>query len=973
MKYVLIILFCAIAFQRSNAQNVDSLIASTINQAEKLRKESHQYGDAIALLLKTLNHCKGREEVMEIQVAPLYHKLGVNYYFKGDMDKALEYNSIALDIRERHFGGNHIDVIRGYFNRASMLRKIQDFQKAKSDLEKAISGMELLIATNKSIDTFRLINMYTEMYKLNSYIQDNNTAISFLQLVYNYLSKDTLMNKEKIADLYLSKGVIYFDQKKYPLAKESYLRSKAIYATFEDEIPEIVTPIHNLAHCEQAMGEFQSAKKYYLLAIEKYTYFLMHQKSLEILQRLGNTYTDLINLSAKTKEWQEGKKYFELALKYTTEGWGTFFHPRVAELYRNRTKISLGQGLYEEALVYNQKALQALLPDMKTADPLVEINLLQYSIKNKNSLLETLNQKTEIFLAIYEEERSREDKYLKAAFRNFNTLDTLITQIRQSYEAQGSQFDLIEQTYPIYEKAITTALKLFDKSTDQKYLGAAYHFAAKNKAMVLLAGMQEEEAKAYSSIPEELKNKEKNLKRSIFQLESKIYQQAGGTPDGELRDSLFALKRNYQKLIDRFEREYPDYYGLKYRFDKTIGVEELQNKMPQGRCIIEYFVGDEAIFIFTVTRSSFNYERLAKPEGFDLKLRSLRLAMENPQKAENFFPDSYQVYQWLVEPSLEKMGDGSKIQQLIFIPDGPLLQLSFDVLITAPTETVPNYLLKKFPISYAYSNRLLFDNTQRENAPKTFAGFGLEYDDFTLEDLATFVNNPMSSLPLSRALGPLQFSDDEIKEISELLDGQIWINEAATREAFLENAPDYAILHLATHGVLNERYPMNSALIFTRQNDSTDYFLRAADLYGMELQADMAVLSACNTGNGIVERGEGVRSLARAFAAAGCPSLVASLWNASDASTKEILVSFYENLEKGQSKAEAMQQAKLAYLENSSPAYRAPYYWAHLNVIGESGELEVLSKSWWQVYWYLWAVGIGIAGALLISRRKAAA
>ncbi len=166
---------------------------------------------------------------------------------------------------------------------------------------------------------------------------------------------------------------------------------------------------------------------------------------------------------------------------------------------------------------------------------------------------------------------------------------------------------------------------------------------------------------------------------------------------------------------------------------------------------------------------------------------------------------------------------------------------------------------------------------------------------------------------------------------------------------------------------------MNSALIFTRQNDSTDYFLRAADLYGMELNAQMAVLSACNTGNGIIERGEGVRSLARAFAAAGCPSLVASLWNASDASTKDILVSFYKNLEKGMTKAEAMRQAKLSYLESAPPTYQAPYYWSHLSVIGESGELDVLNVPFWRKYWYVLAAGLVFAGALAIRQRRAVA
>ncbi len=284
------------------------------------------------------------------------------------------------------------------------------------------------------------------------------------------------------------------------------------------------------------------------------------------------------------------------------------------------------------------------------------------------------------------------------------------------------------------------------------------------------------------------------------------------------------------------------------------------------------------------------------------------------------------------------------------------------MLVQDNNTKVPNYLLKDYAISYAYSNRLLFDQSKKRKAKHTFAGFGLEYDDYTLADLETYVDNPLASLPLSRALGHLEFSDDEVKEIAGLLGGEEWINAAATREVFLENADQYAILHLATHGIVNENYPMNSALIFTRQNDSTEYFLRAADLYSMKLNADMAVLSACNTGAGMLERGEGVRSLARAFSSAGCPSLVATLWNASDKSTKDILVNFYKNLKKGMTKDEAMRQAKLTYLTSASPTYQSPYYWSHLNVIGESGTLEVLDVPIWRKYWYLGVLGLGLVG-----------
>lgn len=970
-----LLLSCVFFFlQFSYSQNIDSLVNITIENAEVLRTEDQNYDQAIKTLEELLEVIVALDTVVErIKLAPIYHKIGVNYYMKGDMDNSLKNNSRALEIRETKLGTNHIDVIRGYFNRGSVLRRMQDYGNAKNDIAKAIALMEKLIESKQSNDVPRLMRMYTEMYKINSFLKDNKTALVYWELVFNHYTLNESQNMSRIADLYNAKGIIYNDEKNYDLAIVSYLNSIHSYSRLknsESEI-EIGSVIHNLANSEQASDQFVSSKKHYLKAVDVFKKNQNSNNNLDIQQRLGNTYTDLTSLCSKTKEWAQGIEYFNQALKYTTSGWGTFHHPRVAEIYRNRTKISLGQNLFHEALKFNQKSLHALLPDFKTDDPFVGVNLKQHAVKNKNSFLETIAQKAEIFTAIFEQEGRKDQKYLEAAFKSYLTIDTVITQIRQSYEAQGSQFELIEQSYPVYEKAISTALELFKKTGKATYLEAAYHFAAKNKAMVLLAGMQEEQAKAWSSIPQELREKEKNLKRSIFQLESKIYEQADQEADPVLRDSLFALRRAYQKLIIDFESAYPDYYDLKYRFDKTISVAALQQQLSRGSCMLEYFVGDASIFVFVITQSGFDYVKFEKPEQFEERCLAFRQKMETPGNGPGSFSDHYQLFEWLVKSPLEKAEKREEIHHLIFLPDGPLLQLSFDVLVRDNTSTTPQYLLKDYAISYAYSNRLLFGNSAKKRARHTFAGFGLEYDDYTLADLATYVDNPLASLPLSRALGHLEFSDDEINEIAGLLHGDAWINQNATREAFLQNAGDYVILHLATHGVLNEQYPMNSALIFTRQNDSTAYFLRAADLYGLTLNADMAVLSACNTGAGMVERGEGVRSLARAFSAAGCPSLIASLWNASDQSTKEILVDFYKNLKKGQTKAEAMRNAKLTYLENAPPTYQAPYYWSHLNVIGESGPLDVLNVPLWRKYWYLVAAGLAVmAGGVYSSRKK---
>jgi len=141
---------------------------------------------------------------------------------------------------------------------------------------------------------------------------------------------------------------------------------------------------------------------------------------------------------------------------------------------------------------------------------------------------------------------------------------------------------------------------------------------------------------------------------------------------------------------------------------------------------------------------------------------------------------------------------------------------------------------------------------------------------------------------------------------------------------------------MVTHGFVSKTKPLSSGLILTKTNDSDDFILKASDFYSMKLQAEMAVLSACHTGDGKIQKGEGIRSLARAFNYAGCPNVTASLWGAPDLSTKQIIIPFFKSLKAGAPKDLALRNAKLTYLNNCAFDKEAlPCNWGHLVTIGD--------------------------------------
>ena len=164
---------------------------------------------------------------------------------------------------------------------------------------------------------------------------------------------------------------------------------------------------------------------------------------------------------------------------------------------------------------------------------------------------------------------------------------------------------------------------------------------------------------------------------------------------------------------------------------------------------------------------------------------------------------------------------------------------------------------------------------------------------------------------------------DEVKNIHSLLEGKVITGLEASEKNFRQNASKYGILHLAMHAFTDEDNPMVSGLIFSDNADDDDDVLRAYELQGMRLNAQLAVLSACNTGSGKLEKGEGVMNLGRGFRQAGVPNIVMSLWQVDDAATQELMTNFYSIWLKGTEKHAAFRQAQLELRAK----YPQPFYW----------------------------------------------
>ena len=938
MKFIYL-LFLLLVLPSLLEANTDTLtLWHQIVKAEDLRSQGQL--DSALTLLKTTRVQEDFDLADCSEKSMLFHKIGVYHYYKKQSEDALIYwRDSALQIRLSCFGKLHQETANSYYAVAMAYRVLGDRHEESKNI---LSSVRILESLPRK-DTLGLAYKYAQVGVLYDRLGDYTLAARYLLQAKRYYEQFGVSNHRYVAELFRDLGVLNNHRGNYLEAIDNFKSSAEVYRQLDKNkyVRQIAECHQNTSKAFWKIGDYQTAEKYALQA-------LASNKKQLATEAISTNYEVLGNIKKKQRAYVKAMAYFQESLRLRKQ---IADQRKIANAYENIADVQFEQGHYKEALRYYQSAISKLLPDFEntafTDPPRIKAQL----ILNKLDLLRVLALKAEVHCKKYVENGVKED--LLSASRIYRSLDTLIVLIRQQYKASNSKFILAQQTRPIYERAIETALRLFKTTEEQEYMREAYLYSAKNKAIVLLDDLQDFDAKKVD-IPPLLLEKENDIRKQNALLENEILHLGQSASRDSLLSVLgnrrFMLQREYDKLTEQLEKEHPDYYKLKYAFPEFSNIDQFQESLPANAAMIEYFVGARNIYIFVITKTDIDYYIALRPEGFGLLChRFIAITSGSEPYARTAFVNSANsLFDLLLQKPLLGLEEG--IERLQIIPDDLLLQISFDVLPFEKMETTNRtalpYLIKKYAIGSAYSGQLLSTSRKQKPGLSLFAGFGLEYDDFTLAGI-----KGIDSLT-NGSLGKLLYSDDEVLEIAELLEGDVWVNAQASKSIFLAKAANYQLLHLAMHGLVDKEQPLHSTLVFTRKTDSTDYLLSAADLYALPLHAEMTTLSACNTGNGQLAPGEGIRSMARAFAYAGCPSLVASLWNASDFSNKQLLLSFYTYLRAGHTKDVALRLAKLDYLQQASPTHAEPAYWSHLILTGDPRSIDFIQPKF--------SVGLGV-------------
>ena len=630
------------------------------------------------------------------------------------------------------------------------------------------------------------------------------------------------------------------------------------------------------------------------------------------------------------------------------------------------------QNNFDSAIFSYQSALSVLTQNFVASDIYENPSLAASDIRPV--LLRTLAAKANTLLA-KSSDPILDTLSLIAAIDTYHLAVSANEQLRQTFPSLEYKQFLSAQSASLYEQAIRASLQAHELGLKQKdFLAEAFYFSEKSKAATLLEATRTAEARSFAGIPDTLVARENELKRELTYWENELYQASDDSAQQILRNQAFETREAYNMLIEHLEESYPDYYQLKYDTE-VVGLAQLQAKLPSNATLLSFSYGDSTLYSFVVRTNTVEWYRTPLDSTFRRCLEGVLQTIShydyqeasNPTAFRRFTQEAHQLYQTLVEPAFNTIDQPT--DQLIIIPDGLLGYLPFDVLLTEANrpalvnyQTLP-YLVKQLPVSYEYSATLLSRASKKKSkTPYSYLGFAPTYPEAPIAE-SREVRATLDGQLLG--LGQLRHNRKEVAFAADLFSGKVFANNTATEQHFKQYAGQSQLLHLSMHAYAHDKNDDFSGLIFTQQTDSTqeDGFLHANELYNLSLNAELAVLSACETGIGTLAPGEGIMSLGRAFKYAGCPNVTMSLWSADDATTNSIMQRFFTHLHRQFPKDKALQQAKLDYLSQAKSTQAHPYYWAAFVQLGDSDPLDTAAGAslWW------WIIGGGIIVLVVIA------
>jgi CHAT domain-containing protein len=700
-------------------------------------------------------------------------------------------------------------------------------------------------------------------------------------------------------------GNIYKELNDYPEALFWYQKALAIFQEQKAQ-GAIATVYQNIAEIYRLQNVYPQSLEYYQKALMLHEEFGNKGGAAAALDSIGMLYSD-------QSDYRKSLEYFNKSLKIREEIGAKV---GIAQTLHNLGKSHFYLGDYADALALDDRATAM-------AKAIGEPEIVWYSRTSAGMTLRALGQ------------------FEQAKQALSDAIATVEAMRAETFAGEEEQRMFFTDRIAPYQEMVGLLVA-------EKHTGEALLYAERGKGRMLLDVLQEGKVPITKAMTVEEREREGQLEAQLVALNKLVQRASSANMDlaevAKLKQRLDDARLTYSDFRANLYIAHPE---LKIQRGQVqlITLEEAARLLPDKQtAILEFTVGERETQLFSLTTNendASSSDLRAYPIGIkadDLEKRVKKFRQQVADRDLAFGAAARDLYDLLIKPA-EAQLRGKK--RLLIVPDLCLWDMPFQVL--QPSRG--HYVVEDFAMAYAPSLTVLREMTSLGRREKR-----LPHSDGPL--LLAMANPVLGQETVKRAseadrneaLGPLPEAEQEVHSLERLYGAgatEVFTGAQAREDLFKAEAGKFRILHLATHGLLNDRSPMYSYVLLSQGGPDSheDGMLEAWEIMRLDLQADFVVLSACETARGTIGAGEGVTGLAWAFFVAGVPTTVASQWKVESTSTSRLMLDFHEALKALEkrgvrfSAASALQQAETKLLHDKK--YSHPFYWAGFVVVGD--------------------------------------
>lgn len=799
------------------------------------------------------------------------------------------------------------------------------------NLEEAIyTAAETLISKNNGA-SFNLLNAQEANFKSLVKTKDEQLALVFLQCHKAYYLETHSKLKEAIAT--------------YEEALKRFNDNALSKLSDFDIIESCFKPLGNLY---TKTGDYTNA----VSTINQYLYLAEKNKNTkhqisgainlaklyqtiskhETVLKIVNDALKLSNASTNQKALLQGIKTSSLIALNNYED-ASLLNNAASQFqrFKNDYFVAFQKGNYEKALVSFEKAKEHLdsaeFSSRDLAKFYVEEAQLQFLLKNKNGALKSLQKAINLLIPNFKSEGLPSEKNLYAEntfvdiFDLHAAIETDAAQALKSYDLSFYVSGLLQDNWTSQEakilnetnnrirseNCIELLLTTYKQTKNKTLLFEAFQYAETHKASVLKSvHLKKKQLQKHPT--DTLLIQELHLIKEQERYTNLLIKEQLGTNKASKVNALSAqlshISIQLKALKTAIEKKYPQ--------NKTLySLKAIQQKLAKNQAVlIAYFYGRKAIYQFVISETNISIETIPLTNETKESIIDFIHLFDNASIINNainqYTTRAFGVY------NLLKFNQTASYRNVVIIPDGLLNFVPFEALLSSKTASTV----------FANMPFVVKNQTVAYNSSVQF---------FLTESTIVNNNKLLGFFPVfEHSNQKLTYSIDEAQAIKKEMPSTIFLNAQASKGNFIKHAPNFGILHVSTHASSgNFVTPANISFF-----DDTMYL---NELYSLDLNAHLVVLSACETGVGKLYKGEGAMSIARGFQYAGAENLLFTLWQINDLSTSQIMESFYENYADLQSAYLANNRSKIAYLKNETigNAKKSPYYWSAFVYYGQ--------------------------------------